>query len=92
MARLVHEVWLDAEGLPSCVLAGPPGDDARRLFLSRDARLVHTFEAGSHFEAMQLYNAYLGRGPYTTSYPEADNADYPVEWLEAQRSGSGRPS
>jgi len=74
------------------VLAGPPGDDARRLFLSRGARLVHTLEAGSYFEAMQIYNAFLGLEPYTTSYPELDKADYPAEWLEEQRSGSGRPS
>lgn len=92
MARLLHEVWFEAEGLPGCVLAGPPGDDARGLFLSRGARLVHTFEAGSYFEAMQLYNAFPGLEPYTTSYPELDKADYPVEWLEEQRSGSGRAS
>jgi hypothetical protein len=90
MARLIHEVWITAEGLPSCVLAGPRGDDARDLLMAEGSRRVHTFEAGSHFEAMEIYNVYLGREPYSTLYPEQDAADYPVEWLQEQRSSGTR--
>ena len=88
MARLVHEIWFDADGLPCCVLAGPRGDDARRAFLSNRGRRVDTFEAGSHLEAMTYYHRYLGREPYTSSFPQEDSAPYPEEWLRQQRSGT----
>jgi len=87
MARLLHEVWLDADGLPSCVLAGPDGDGARDM-LGPSARLVHTFEASSHIEAMQTYYDYLGLGRYTTSFPEQDAQTYPEEWLHRQQGGN----
>jgi hypothetical protein len=92
MARLLHDVWFDPEGLPGCVLAGPAGDSARK-FYGEGSRLVHTFEAGSNFEAMQIYYAYLGRGRWESSFPEQDNAPYPEEWLAVQRShlGKGAP-
>jgi hypothetical protein len=83
MARLKHEVWKDAKGLPMCCLAGPDGDGARDLN-EPGAKLVWTFEAGSHFEAMTTYNDYLDRGEYTTTF-EQDHAPYPDEWLERQR-------
>jgi len=46
--------------------------------------LLTTFEAGSHVEAMTIYNRYLGRGPYTTNEPW-DYQPYPDEWLAAQQ-------
>ena len=83
MAILKHEVWIGANGLPGCCLAGPDGDAARALFAEDSAELVWTFEAGSHFEAMTKYNQYLGRGPYTTDQPH-DDKPYPDAWLEVQ--------
>jgi hypothetical protein len=90
MARLRLEVWLDPEGLPGCVLAGPRGDRARELLCGPGSRLVHTFEAGSHGEAMQVYNAYLGREPYATAFPDQDAQDYPDEWLLEQQTAQGK--
>lgn len=82
MASLLHEVWVetDATGgeLPSCVLAGPQGDDARRM-MSPNARLLTTFTAGSHFEAMTLYYRLRGWGEYQTIYPQ-DHESYPEDW------------
>lgn len=83
MAILLHEVWVGAEGLPGCCLAGPMGEEARKRFAQDGARLVWTFEAGSHFEAMTKYNEHLGRGPYTTDQP-SDREPYPEEWLRVQ--------
>lgn len=60
-------------------LAGPHGDDARRM-LEPGSRLLCTFSAGSHFEAMQEYHAILGREPYTTEH-EWDYQPYPHDWL-----------
>ncbi len=83
MAILKHEVWRDSEGLLMCCLAGPDGDDARRLN-GDGATLVWTFEAESHFEAMNMYYRYLGHGEYTTTF-EDDYQPYPDAWLERQR-------
>ncbi|MBX9823545.1 MAG: hypothetical protein K2Y27_00990 [Xanthobacteraceae bacterium] len=54
MADLLHEIWVetcDGTERESLCLAGPDGDDARRLH-ARNARLVHTFATGSPFAAM----------------------------------------
>ena len=82
MAMLKHEVWKDADGLPTCCLAGPDGAGARAL-VGDGARLVWTFEAACHFEAMSKYNELLGRGPYTTDQP-SDYEPYPEDWRRRQ--------
>jgi len=68
--------------LHTCCLAGPRGDGCRRT-LAPGARLLATFEAGSHFDAMTAYHCYLGREPYTTDQPW-DYQAYPAEWLAEQ--------
>jgi hypothetical protein len=79
MAILTHEIWeeTNAEGdaLHTCCIAGPMGDDCRRM-LGQSARLLTTFQAGSHFEAMIIYHRILGREPYVLSHP-MDSAPYP---------------
>ena len=87
MAILIHEVWIDPdehgqrnEGL---YLAGPDGD-AARAFLSANRRLLTTFLAGSHLEAMTIYHKYLGREPYVSTH-EWDKEPYPEDWAERQR-------
>jgi hypothetical protein len=86
VAKLVHEVWeetVDGMLLHCCCLAGPMGDGCRST-LSPDARLVQTFEASSHFEAMTFYNALLGRERYTTDQPW-DYEPYPAGWPQWQQ-------
>jgi hypothetical protein len=58
------------------------GEDCRST-LAPGARLLQTFEAGSHFEAMTLYNSLLGREVYTTEQPWVYEP-YPEEWRHAQ--------
>lgn len=82
LPELIHEIWIDGEGLPGVCLAGPSGDDFRRL-LDPGARLVYVFAAASHFTAMQLYHAYLGREPYTTDQ-SLDFEPYPESWKAEQ--------
>ena len=86
VARLLHELWVDAEEKDMLVLAGPMGDDARRL-LKEPARLVWTVWAESHFEVMTKYYEFRGRGEYETNQ-EWDHEPYPEEWLRVQRSRS----
>jgi hypothetical protein len=87
MVELIHEIWVEPDEngqlLESCCLAGPEGDGFRRQ-LSSKAHLVHTFTAGSHFEAMTIYCRLLGRGTYTTEHAW-DFTPYPEEWRERQR-------
>ena len=72
---MLHELWIDAEGLDTFVLAGPHGDQARAL-LTQPAQLVWTLEAPSHFEAMTAYYRFRARGEYTTDHPEWDRKTY----------------
>jgi hypothetical protein len=88
MATLLHEIWHEPSELshtgwlPSCCLAGPDGEDHRRS-LAPGARLVDTFEAGSHFDAMTIYHGLMGE-TYTTSHAW-DHEPYPEEWAARQR-------
>ena len=87
MAMILHEIWeqdLPNGVLPSVCLAGPDGDACRAL-LPKTARLVRTYEAGSHFEAMTIYYQHYGWGDYTTDIAW-DREPYPQEWSERQRS------
>jgi hypothetical protein len=86
MSRLVHEIWEETTDdgmiLHSCCLAGVLGAECRKS-LAPNARLLSTFEAGSHFEAMTIYHEYLDREKYTTIY-EQDYLPYPREWADKQ--------
>lgn len=89
MAVLIHEIWEeDSDGmiLHTCCLAGPLGDSCRKS-LEKGARLVTTFEAGSHFEAMNIYNQCLGREKYTST-ESWDYLPYPDEWSILQQDPS----
>lgn len=82
MVMLVHEVWEEIDNgmvLHTCCLAGAMGEKCRQM-LAAKARLLTTFKAGSHFEAMTIYNRFLGREAYTTDQPW-DYEPYPMEWL-----------
>jgi hypothetical protein len=85
MVDLLHEIWIENDGgrtLESCCLAGPDGDGHRRL-LTTGARLVHTFWAGCHYEAMTIYHRFLGREPYRTEHAW-DHEPYPTDWHARQ--------
>jgi hypothetical protein len=89
MAKLLLEVWERVEDgmvLHACCYAGPLGDDHRSM-MPTNARLITTFTAGSHFEAMTIYHRILGREPYTTKEPW-DYEPYPEEWRETQQSAN----
>jgi hypothetical protein len=87
MAILMHEVWEEAgedggwETLGVC-LAGHDGDGFRAQ-LGPNKRLVRTFAAGSHFEALTIHYAANGWGTYTNDDPWA-REPYPEEWARRQ--------
>ena len=83
-SMLLHEVWEDlgddGESLSCLCYAGPRGDGARRLLGPR-AKLLTTFEAGGHVEAMTIYYRLMGWGEYMTDQPR-DYQPYPDEKFE----------
>ena len=87
MAELVHEIWETTEDgmvLYTCSMAGMLGAACRET-LPSDSRLLITFVAGCHFDAMTIYNRFLGREPYSSEHDDDYNA-YPEKWLDLQRS------
>jgi hypothetical protein len=69
-----HEVWEDPEGLTTLCLADERGDDCRKL-LEPDSKLIHTFYASSHYDAMTIYYKFMDWGIYTTEF-EVDKEPY----------------
>lgn len=72
---MLHELWIENDNEQTFCLAGPRGENARKLLMP-EARLAWTVEASSHFEAMTKYYAYMGWGEYTTDFPEHDKKTY----------------
>lgn len=68
---MLHELWVDVDGLETFCPAGPTGDDARSL-LKQPATLVWTVEARNHDEAMTLYYDYKSWGEYPSIDPEIE--------------------
>jgi hypothetical protein len=62
-----HQVWINSEGLTGVCFASSKGDDYRKL-MEKNSRLIHTFYASSHFEAMTVYYAYMNWGKYEAIY------------------------
>lgn len=88
MAKLVYEIWLDPDEdgqyLPGLCLAGPEGDDFRKL-LAPGAILSGTLLAESSFDAMTQYYQRNGWGEWTTSF----TVDYEIhaqELADAQQA------
>ncbi len=81
MVALLHEIWIESDDngqdLESCCLAGKDGEEFRKS-LSSNARLMRTFEASSHYEAMTIFHEILGREKYTTTHEWA-YLPYPEE-------------
>ena len=65
---------MDKDGLTSLCLADERGNDCSHL-LDNGSKIIHTFYARSHFEAMTLYYAFMGWGEYQTRF-ECDKMPY----------------
>ena len=63
MAALLFEVWDDTDDGLLCLVAGEESEKLRRT-LHPQARLVRTFLAGSHEDAMRQHYAAEGWGEY----------------------------
>ncbi len=72
--NIKHEVWEDLEGLTTLCLADERGDDCRKL-LEPGSKLIHSFYAESHYEAMTIYYKFMDWGIYKTEF-EIDKEPY----------------
>lgn len=69
-----YQVWKSPDGLTTVCFADERGDASRDL-LEHGSTLIHTFSAGSHYEAMTIYYQFMGWGGYTTPF-EQDKEPY----------------
>lgn len=70
----LHEVWIDLEGLTTLCLANQTGDKCRSL-LEPGSKLIYTFRASNHYEAMTIYYQFMNWGEYKTEF-EIDKQPY----------------
>jgi len=73
-ANVKHEVWKDLEGLTTLCLADERGDGCREL-LEPESKLIYSFYAENHYEAMTIYYKFMNWGTYTTQF-EIDKQPY----------------
>jgi hypothetical protein len=82
------ELWrLEGDSIEqSLIPAGPYGDKARAME-EPGSRVVHRFQAKSHIDVMTQYYAYMGRGTYTSDWPDLDAVpffyNYAMETLKS---------
>lgn len=74
MAKIKHDIWQDPEGLTSLCFSGVMGMECRRL-LEPNSKIIHSFYADSHYEAMIKYYEFMGWGKYETEF-ETDKLPY----------------
>tara|TARA_R110002096_G_scaffold119088_4_gene257978 strand:+ start:55 stop:327 length:273 start_codon:yes stop_codon:yes gene_type:complete len=88
MTSIRHDIWQDKEGLTSLCFSGDLGEESRSL-LEPDSKIIHSFYADSHFNAMTKYYEYMDWGVYETEF-DIDKESYDLgkiktrakEWKE----------
>jgi hypothetical protein len=80
MTSIKHDIWQDKEGLTSLCFSGDLGDESRSL-LEPDSKIIHSFYAHSHFDAMTKYYEFMDWGKYDTEF-DIDMEPYNLEQME----------
>lgn len=76
MSLIKHEIWQEEGGETMLCFADELGEASRQT-LEPNAKLIHTFYASSHYEAMTIYYQFMDWGEYTTDF-EVDKEPYKV--------------
>lgn len=76
------DIWKNREGLTALLFSGDLGNEGRST-LDNDYEVVHSFHAGSHFEAMTKYYEYMDWGVYTTEF-DVDKDPYDLKNFKGQ--------
>ncbi|WP_155209164.1 hypothetical protein [Fulvivirga aurantia] len=69
MTAIKHDIWQDEDGLTMLCMAGELGKESRTL-LEPNSRIIHSFKANSHFDAMTQYYTYMEWGQYESEFEE----------------------
>lgn len=62
-----HEIWQDRNGLKMLLMTEVPGFDIHKL-TEPGSKLIHTFTASSHYDAMTIYYQHMKWGEYTSTF------------------------
>lgn len=82
MSRIQHDIWIDEEGKTSLCFAGELGRESRSV-LDENCKIIYSFFASSHFDAMTQYYDYMKWGIYTTQFP-IDKVKYNLNELQVR--------
>ena|SRR5687767_8072991 len=80
MASIKHDIWQDKEGLTSLCFSGDLGEESRSI-LEPGSKIIHSFYADSHYDAMTKYYQFMEWGQYTTDF-EIDKEPYDLAELK----------
>jgi hypothetical protein len=80
MSKIKHDIWQDTEGLTSLCYSGKLGAESRSI-LEPGSKILHSFYANTHFEAMTKYYEFMGWGKYTSGF-EIDKTTYDIGELK----------
>ncbi len=80
MAKIKHDIWEDPEGLTLLCFSGELGAESRKL-LKPNSKIIRSFDADSHFDAMTKYYAFMDRGKYKSDFEE-DKQPYDLNNFE----------
>ncbi len=69
MANIKHDIWEDSEGLTMLCFSGDIGKESRTL-LEPNSKIIHSFFAVSHFDAMTKYYEFMDYGIYDSVFEE----------------------
>jgi len=83
MSDILHDIWEDDDGLTMLCYANELGAEPRTL-LEENSRIIHSFNAHSHFDAMTKYYNYMGWGIYE-NHIEQDKDAYVLESLRTRQ-------
>ncbi|MGE0638021.1 MAG: hypothetical protein AB7P01_16375 [Bacteroidia bacterium] len=83
MATIKHDIWKDSEGLTMLCFSDELGEESR-THLKPDSKIIHTFYANSHYDAMTKYYVFMDWGVYKTEF-EIDHEPYDIEELTSRR-------
>src|SRR5688572_10364363 len=76
MTGIKHDIWQDEEGMTMLCFSGDLGEESRTI-LEPGSRIIHSFYADSHFDAMTKYYQFMKWGKYTTDF-EIDKVPYEI--------------
>lgn len=80
MTEIKHDIWKSEDDLTSLCFSGELGEEPRSI-LEPNSKIIHSFYANSHFDAMTKYYEFMDWGVYETEF-EIDKEPYDLQELK----------